>query len=70
MLSTGITAGRDEAQDTRILKVEHVIEEIVGLGSDDLISRLEKVDAELDFVRKQYKRKWRYILIDWYRSQL
>ncbi len=69
--------GRDEEQDERLQRLERILEELLGLGSDELISRLEKVDLELDDVRsqyksvlKQYQRKWRYIFLDWYRSQL
>ena len=82
--TSGIGGGRDEDQDRRIAKIERIMEEILGLGSDELVSRLEKVDLELDFVRSrlkevnfgldfvrsQYSRKWRYRFIDWYRSQL
>ena len=70
MSGGGISMGRDEEQDVRIAKIERIMEEILGLGSDELISRLEKVDLELDFVRSQYQRKWRYVFLDWYRSQL
>ena len=84
MFNSGISGERDEDQDAKIARVERVIEEIVGIGSDELVSRLEKVDLELDFVRSrlgevnfgldlvrnQYSRKWRYRFIDWYRSQL
>ncbi len=75
--SGGISMGRDEEQDERLQRLERILEELLGLGSDELISRLEKVDLELDDVRsqyksvlKQYQRKWRYIFLDWYRSQL
>ena len=59
-ITQGFSVGRDEEQGKRLARLERIIEEIGGLGSDELISRLEKVDLELDTVRKQCRKKWGY----------
>ncbi len=36
--SGGISVGRDEEQDERLQRIERILEELLGLGSDELIS--------------------------------
>lgn len=73
-IAPGIQMGRDEEQDHRISRLETAFDELFGMSTIELDSRLESLALEVEKLKKEVRKRYRlktwYRLVDWYKEQL